>query len=231
MDGAVGRAWIWTGLLCAAAAFFGCARPAPTPAPTLSLQPVEGDGWQTFEAKLAGSYTDPAAAYDGVYPTRKQPTRFRIEVRVPRYAGNDTVGPSLIEHLPGQPPAKKPYVVVRVYAGSTRLTFVPERIVPRGPCGPAGTPPTAVPIGVHVDADGVRSVPPPADAWLADGPFQAAYSRIYVAFDTEPGQLATCALDFSAAIGDGKLSIPPLRLVSDVLPQYAPSVHEASASQ
>ena len=84
---------------------------------------------------------------------------------------------------------------------------------------------------MRVDADGVRSRPAAGDASPAGAAFEAAYSHVYVAFDTDPHQLAACTLDFSAAVGDGKLAIPPLRLVSDSAPRYAPAVNEASASQ
>ncbi len=203
-------------ILGMAAMLAGCAHPAQAPKAEISLQPVADGGWQTFEAVLAGSYADPAAAYDGEYPSRKGQTKFRIEVRVPRYAAIDTVGPSLIEPRPGQPPTKAQYVVVNVYAGSEHLKVAPERIVPLSPCGPAGTPPSAVSVGVRTEADGMRNGPLPAGS-----PFQVGYSRIYVRFDTNPGQLAACTLDFTAAIGDGKVAIPPLRLVSDAKWQYS----------
>lgn len=237
MAGTSGRhvhAWV----LGAAVMLAGCAHPAPPPGPVpqTSLQPVPGDGWQTFQAVLTDTYTDPAAGYDGVYPVKKSRVKFRIEVRVPRYAGTDTVGPTLMQHVPEQPPAKAPYVVVRIYTGSARLPVTPARIVPRAPCGPPGTPPSAVSVAVHTDADGMRSQPvaaatssqPTATARAA---LQVAYTRIYVRFDTDPKTLASCTLVFTAAIGNGKVAIPPLRLVSDTARQYSPSVDETPGAE
>jgi hypothetical protein len=214
--------WRWAGasLLGAAAVLGGCAHPAPAPeAKTeLMLLPVPDGGWQTFDAVLAGTFSDPAASYDGVYGAKKKATKFRIEVRVPQYAAENTVGPALVAPRPGQPPAKSSYVVVDVYAGSQRLKVAPERIVPLSPCGPPGTPASSVAVGVHPDADGMR------DSKLPPGsPYHVGYSRIYVSFDAPPGQLATCALDFTAAIGDGKVTIPPLRLVGEPKQQYSAS--------
>ena len=166
------RKWAGAGLLGATAALAGCAHPAPAPTAELSLQPVADSGWQTFDAVLAGTFADPAASYDGIYPAKKKGTKFRIEVRVPRYAGMDTVGPSLIEPRPGQPPTRSPYLVVDVYTGSERLKVTPGRIVPVSPCGPPGTPPSAVSVGVHTETDGMVDQKLPAGS-----PFHVGYSR------------------------------------------------------
>ena len=219
--------WCAGALLPGAAAMLaGCAHPEQASKAEIGLQPVADGGWQTFETVLAGTYADPAASYEGVYPSKKTQTKFRIEVRVPRYAGIDRVGPSLTEPRPGQPPAKAQYVVVSVYAGSERLKVAPERIVPMSPCGPAGTPTSAVSVGVHTEADGMRNGPLPAGS-----PFRVGYSRIYVRFDTDPGQLAACTLDFTDAIGDGKVAIPPLRLVTDPKTQYSAALNVAPGTE
>jgi hypothetical protein len=184
--------------------------------PAVVLQPVAGDGWRNFQAVLAGTVSDPAAGYDGVYPTRRGAVPFRIEVRAPRLPLPARTTASVLGVVPTPVNQRWPYVVVRILTASDSLPVAAGRIVPVAPCGPPGTPSHAISVGVQADAAGTQTATPPRAS-----PFRLIYSHIFVHFDSDPEAVASCGLDFTRAIGDGSLPIPPLRLVNRPSQAYA----------